>query len=129
MRIGISFILILILPVIQGVCQEKQEFNEKENDKIKLEDRLGIITPKEELGKNDTFSLKILPYPESMDSSFNQDNMPVFRLYSSDHMPNAVIAQPGVKYFILNSMGPDHYIKPIDSGENKIQPHSDKNKE
>lgn len=128
MRTGISLILILILPIIQGVCQENQEFKKKKNDEIKMEDRLGIITPKEELSKNDTSSLKILPFPESTDSSFNQDNMPVFRLYSGDPMPNADIAQPGVKYFILNSMGPDHYMKPATKKEHMFKPHSNDRK-
>ena len=120
--------LILILPVIQGICQENQEFYKKENDKIKLEDQQEVIMPKEELRNIDTLSLKAHPFPELIDSSFNQDNMPVFRLYSTDPIPNADIAQPGVEYFILNSMGPNHYMKPATGKRHLFKPHFDKRK-
>jgi hypothetical protein len=128
MRIGISLILFLILHFIPGIGQENPEDNSKESDKINLEDRLGIIIPNEELHKNDSKSLLILPFPDLLDSSHNQDNMPVFKLYSADPMPNADIAQPGVTYFILNSMGSDHYMKPINPKKNKIQPPNGKSK-
>jgi hypothetical protein len=112
--------LIFVLSILQGFCQENQSSAKDENDEIILKEGNGILAPEDELIEMDTFSYKILPFQQYDDSVSGKFNMPIIEPSSSDPMPNFFTVEPGVKYFILNSMGPDHYMKPDSLKKNKL---------
>ena len=70
----------------------------------------------------DTFSYRILPFSHEKDSAVDLFNMPIVDPYSSDPMPNFFSVEPGVEYFMLNSMGPDHFIQTDSLEKNLMEP-------
>jgi hypothetical protein len=128
MRTGICLILLFVLAILQGYCQDDQSPLKKDNDEIILKDKNGLLFPEDELFEADTFSYKIPPFQQYNDTTMEKFNMPVIKPFSTDPMPNFFTVEPGVKYFIRNSMGPDHYIKSDSSGRNVPERRFYKNK-
>ena len=110
---SISLMMLFTLSVLPGFDQVEQK---KQGDRKSI-----LVLPfGEDLIEKDTFSLKPIPDPWYQDTSMAKFNMPIARPYSTDPMLNFHIAEPGVTYHMLNSMGPDHYTRPLSTDTLKI---------
>ena len=114
---SISLILLFTLSSLSGFSQEERK---KKDDGESFRDNLLILPFDDNLIEKDTLQLRILPDPWEQDTTLDKYNMPIARPYSLDPMPNFQIAEPGVTYYMLNSMGPDHYTRPLSTDTIKI---------
>ncbi len=117
MFISISLILLFTLSFLSGFSQEERKKKDKGES---FRDNLLVLPFNDNLIKKDTLQLRIIPDPWEQDSTLDKYNMPIARPYSTDLMPNFNIAEPGVTYYMRNSMGPDHYTKPLSTDTLKI---------
>ncbi len=121
---SISLILLFVVSFLHGFSQEEQK---KKDDEKSFRDNLLIIPFDDNLIEQDSLQLRILPEPWEQDTTLDKYNMPIARPYSTDPMPNFMIAEPGVTYYMRNSMGPDHYTRPLSTDTLEIDRHkSDK---
>jgi hypothetical protein len=114
---SIPLSLLFTLSCLAGFSQEEQK---KKDDGESFGDNLLVLPFDDNLIEDDTLELKILPDPWEQDTIKDKYNMPIARPYSTDPMPNFHIAQPGVTYYMRNSMGPDHYTRPLSTDTLKI---------
>ena len=114
---SIPLILLFTLSFLSGYCQEEQK---DKDDGDSFRDNLKIIPFEDNYVEIDTLQLRILPDPWEQDTTLDKYNMPTGRLYSTDPMPNFFNAEPGVTYYMRNSMGQDHYTKPLSTDTLKI---------
>ena len=105
---SIPLILLFTLSFLSGFSQEEQK---KKDNGESFDDNFI---------EKDSLQLRILPDPWDQDTTLDNYNMPIARPYSTDPMPNFLIAEPGVTYYMRNSMGPDHYTKPLSTDTIKI---------
>ena len=114
---SIPLILLFTLSFLSGFSQEEQK---KKDDRESFGDNLLILPFDDNFIEKDSLQLRILPDPWDQDTTLDNYNMPIARPYSTDPMPNFLIAEPGVTYYMRNSMGPDHYTKPLSTDTIKI---------
>ena len=107
---SIPLILLFTIFFLPGFGQEEQN---KQGERRSLRDNPLVLPFGDDLIEQDTFSLRPIPDPWFQDTSMAKYNMPIARPYSTDPMPNYHIAEPGVTYYMLNSMGPHHYTRPL----------------
>ena len=114
---SIPVMLLFAASFLSGYGQEEL----KEEDKVKSfrDDQL-IVPFEDNFIEKDSLQLRILPEPWEQDSTLDRYNMPIARPYPTDPMPNFQIAEPGVTYYMRNSMGPDHYTKPLSTDTLKM---------
>jgi hypothetical protein len=114
---SIPLILLFTLSFFSGFSQEERK---KKDDGESFRDNPLILPFDDNLIEKDTLQLRILPDPWEQDTTLDKYNMPIVRPYSTDPMPNFNIAEPGVTYYMRNSMGPDHYTRPLSADTLKI---------
>ena len=114
---SISLILLFTLSFLSGFSQEERKKKDKGES---FGDDLLVLPFDDNLIEKDTLQLRIMPDPWEQDSTLDKYNMPVARPYSMDPMPNFQIAEPGVTYYMLNSMGQNHYTRPLSTDTLKI---------
>lgn len=113
-------ISLIILFTLSFLCGFSQEERKKKDDRESLKDNLLILPFSDNLIEKDSLQLRIMPDPWEQDTTLDKYNMPVARPYSTDPMPNFHIAEPSVTYYMRNSMGPDHYTRPLSTDTLKI---------
>ena len=114
---SISLILLFTLSFLHVFSQEEQK---KKDKRESFRDNQIIIPFDDNFIEKDSLQLRILPEPWEQDTTLDKYNMPIARPYSTDPMPNFLIAEPGVTYYMRNSMGPDHYTRPLSTDTLKI---------
>ena len=114
---SISLILLFTLSFLSGFSQEERKKKDKGES---FGDDLLALPFDDNLIEKDSLQLRIMPDPWEQDSTQDKYNMPIARPYSTDPMPNFNIAEPGVTYYMRNSMGPDHYTRPLSTDTIKI---------
>jgi hypothetical protein len=105
---SIPLILLFTLSFFSGFSQEERK---KKDDGESFRDNPLILPFDDNLIEKDTLQLRILPDPWEQDTTLDKYNMPIVRPYSTDPMPNFNIAEPGVTYYMRNSMGPYQTIE------------------
>ena len=102
---GLAIVSALLMNAISVFGQEGMSIQKDNPDELALSDSIGILGTE----KNQAFIDSLV---QRFDLEKQTYTMPIITLEPTDPMPTFEITKPDVQYYILNSMGPDHYVKP-----------------